>query len=71
MTRAVHRFEGGGALVDIEDEHIVFIVFPVTRCLPEFGGENVGRDDFVSVSCVSGGDVSTHPLYTLSSGTPP
>jgi hypothetical protein len=71
VTRAVHCFKGRGALVNIEDEHIILIVVPMTRGFPELGGEKVGRDDFKSRS-VPYFDVKamTYPQCTLSFGTP-
>jgi len=46
MTWAVHRLESPLLLLNVEDEHIIFVILPVTRGLPKFAVEHVWRDDW-------------------------
>ena len=57
MTRAVHGFEAvfdrlGGLVFDPSSataadlEHVVLVILPVSRCLPERGFVDVGSEDF-------------------------
>lgn len=46
VTRTVHRLETPFLFLDVEREHIVFVVLPVTGGLPEFGMVHVGGDDW-------------------------
>jgi len=47
VTRAVHGLQGPLILLNLEGEHIVLVMLPVTRLLPESGVVHVGRHDFL------------------------
>jgi len=47
VARAVHGFKGPLLLLDVEREHVVLVVLPVTRGLPELRVVHVGRDDLL------------------------
>jgi hypothetical protein len=50
VSWAVHRFEGPFLFLDVEQEHVIFVVLPMARCLPELGVIHVRRDDWVVLS---------------------
>lgn len=41
VSRTVHRFQRPFLLLHIEREHVIIIILPVTRSLPEFTVEHV------------------------------
>jgi hypothetical protein len=41
----VHCLEGRHTLVNLHHEHVLLVVVPVPRRLPEFTAENIWRDD--------------------------
>lgn len=43
MTRAVHGLEGEGLLLHLEGEHVLAVVLPVSRGLPQLAVVDVGR----------------------------
>ena len=43
MPRAVHRFQGPLLLLDVEREHVVFVVLPVSGSFPEFAIVHIRR----------------------------
>jgi hypothetical protein len=45
VSRAVHWLETPFLLLDVEGEHAVLVILPVTRLLPELAVEHVGRDN--------------------------
>jgi hypothetical protein len=45
VTRTVHRLQRPFLLLNVENEHVVLVVLPVTRGFPEFRVVHVGRDD--------------------------
>jgi hypothetical protein len=47
---AVHGLEGEGLLLDVELEHVVGVVLPVTRRLPQLRVEHVRGDDLLVVA---------------------
>ena len=46
MTRAVHRLQCPLFLLNVENEHVVLVVLPMSGGFPEFGVVHVGRDDW-------------------------
>jgi hypothetical protein len=44
VTRAIHGLERPFFLLNVQGEHIIFIILPVTGCFPEFRVEHVRRD---------------------------
>lgn len=42
MSRTVHGFEGKGLLLNLEREHVLTVVLPVARGLPQFAVVDVG-----------------------------
>ena len=46
-TWTVHGLEGKHGILDLETEHVLLIVLPVARSLPQFGVEDVGSDDLL------------------------
>jgi hypothetical protein len=47
MTRAVHRLQGPLILLNLEGEHVVLVMLPVTRLLPEGRVVHVGGHDLL------------------------
>ncbi len=47
VTRAVHRLDGVDALFRFRDEHIVVVVLPVTRALPQHAIHHLRRAHFL------------------------
>ena len=47
MSRAVHRLEPELLLLHFEPEHVLSVVIPVARGLPQLGVVDVGRDDLL------------------------
>lgn len=47
MTRAVHGFEGEGLLLYLEGEHVLAVVLPMSRGLPQLAVVDVGRHHFL------------------------
>jgi len=45
VGRAVHRLESKGLLVDVDREHVVLVVLPVARGLPELAVEQIWGHD--------------------------
>ena len=45
VARAVHGFERPFLLLDVEDEHIVFVVLPVPGGFPELAVVQIRRDN--------------------------
>jgi len=50
VRRTVHGFESESFLFDIEFEHVLGVVLPVTRSFPKFRVEHVGSDDLLVVA---------------------
>ena len=48
VTGAVHWLERPFVFLDVEGEHVVLVVLPVSGSLPELAVEHVGRDDYVA-----------------------
>lgn len=46
MTRTIHGLERPFFLLNVQGEHIIFIILPVTGCFPEFRVEHVRRDHY-------------------------
>lgn len=46
VTGTVHGLKTEFLLVNVKDEHIVFVILPVTRSFPQLAVEHVGRDDW-------------------------
>ena len=44
VTRTIHGFEGPFFFLNIQCEHVVFVILPVTGRFPELGIEHVGGD---------------------------
>ena len=47
MSGAVHGFEGVGFLLHLEGEHVLAVVLPMARGLPQLAVVDVGRDYFL------------------------
>lgn len=47
MSRAVHGFEGEGLLLCLEGEHVLAVVLPMTRGLPQLTVVDVGRHNLL------------------------
>jgi len=47
VSRAVHGFERKGLLLHLEGEHVLAVVLPVARGLPQLAVVDVGRDHFL------------------------
>ena len=45
VTRTVHGFERPFLLFNVQCEHVVFVILPVARLLPEFAMQHVRRDN--------------------------
>ena len=45
MPRTVHWFQSPLLLLDIEREHVLLVVLPVSRSFPEFAVVHIRRDD--------------------------
>jgi hypothetical protein len=45
VARTVHGLERPFLLLDVEDEHVVFVILPMPRGLPELAVVHVWRDD--------------------------
>lgn len=45
MSWAIHRLQGPLLLLDIEREHVVLVVLPVSGGFPEFAVVHIRRDD--------------------------
>jgi hypothetical protein len=50
MTWAVHRLQSPLLLLNVKNKHVVLVVLPMPRGLPEFGVVHVGRDNYACVS---------------------
>jgi hypothetical protein len=46
VTWAVHGFEGPFLLLDVEQEHVIFVVLQMARGLPDFAVVHVGRNHY-------------------------
>ena len=46
MSRTIHRFQCPFLLLDIECEHVVFVVLPVSGSFPEFAVVHIRRDNW-------------------------
>jgi hypothetical protein len=46
MAGAVHRFESPFLLLDVEGEHVVFVILPVAGGLPKLAMEHIWRDNW-------------------------
>lgn len=47
MTRAIHGLERPVVFLDLEGEHVVLVMLPVTGLLPQRRVVHVGRHDFL------------------------
>lgn len=56
VSRAVHGFEGKGLLLNLEREHVLTVVLPVARGLPQFAVKDVGCHHLLETSL---------PVFTL------
>lgn len=45
MAWAVHRLQCPFLLLDVKDEHVVFVILPMSRGLPEFAVVHIWRND--------------------------
>jgi hypothetical protein len=45
VARTVHRLECPLLLLDVQSEHVVLVVLPMTRSLPKFAVVHIWRDD--------------------------
>lgn len=52
VSRAVHGLESEGVVLDLEREHVLGVVLPVSRGLPELRVEHVGRADLDEATLV-------------------
>ena len=46
MPRTVHRFQTPLLLLNVEREHAVLVILPVSRSLPEFAVVHIRRDNW-------------------------
>lgn len=45
MSRAIHRFQSPFLLLNIEREHVILVVLPVSGSFPEFTVVHIRGDD--------------------------
>lgn len=49
---AIHGLKGESVLVDVKGEHVLTVMLPVSRSLPELAAVHVGGQDLLEVALV-------------------
>ena len=65
MTWTVHRLECPFLLLNIQNEHIILVVLPMTRGLPQFAVIHVRRYDWMLSNSMINEDGKVHLLDSL------